>query len=71
MDKLTPTMLRELRSIATHGQPTDGLDIGGPAHLVFWARDKAIGGLMARGLIDDAEHVTEAGLAALKSEAAQ
>ncbi len=70
MTKLTPTMLRELRSIAQYGQPTDGLDIGAPAHLAFWARDKAIGGLMARGLIVDSEHITEAGLAALKTEAA-
>jgi hypothetical protein len=55
-------MLRELRSIVRYGQPSDPAEYGANA-LAFYARDKAIGALVKRGLIEDDEHATDAGRA--------
>jgi len=59
---LTPAMMRELRSIVKYGQPGDLAEYGANA-LAFYARDKTIGALLKRGLIEDSEHATEAGRA--------
>lgn len=67
---LTPAMLRELRCIVRYGQPGDLAEYGANA-LAFYARDKTIGALMRRGLIEDAEHATEAGEALIASLAGQ
>jgi hypothetical protein len=60
----TPAMLRELRHIARHGSPGDLADYGS-THLAFWSREKVLTGLIARGLLLDAETVTAAGNAML------
>jgi hypothetical protein len=69
MDKLTPAMKRELRSIDWDGNPSDPVDWQhAPEGLWFHARDKVIGALLRRGLISDegGYHLTDAGKAALK-----
>lgn len=65
--KLTPAMERELRSIE-RGDVGDLLDYGHNA-LAFYARDRVIGALERRGLIEQTPDwsLTEAGRAALKS----
>lgn len=66
--KLSPAMLRELRSIAWDGNPSDPADWDhAPEGLWFHARDRVIGALLRRGLIVDegGYRITEAGKAAL------
>jgi hypothetical protein len=70
---LTPAMLRELRSIARWGQPSDPAEWNGAGALWFHARDRVIGALARRGLIvaDPDWSVTDAGRAAIaEAEAA-
>lgn len=61
---LTPAMLRELRCIVRFGQPGELAEYGAN-ELAFYARDKTIGALIRRGLIEDSEHATDAGRAAI------
>lgn len=65
---LTPAMLRELKSIATTGEPTDPIEWHGAGALWFHARDRVIGALQRRGLIEATPDwtATVAGLAAIK-----
>ena len=68
--KLTPAMLRELRSFARDGNPSDPADWEhAPESLWFHARERVITALIARGLLDkDLESytvVTDKGRAAL------
>jgi len=50
--KLTKAMIRELRSIARDGNPSDPYDWShAPESLWFHARDRVIGALIKRGLI--------------------
>lgn len=68
VSRLTPAMLRELRSIAHDGNPSDPLDwCHAPEELWFHARDKVIGALLRRGLIVDGGgyQITASGRAAL------
>jgi hypothetical protein len=60
-------MLRELRSIG-HGDVGDLLDYGTNS-LAFYARDRVIGALARRGLIEETPDwsLTNAGRAALKA----
>ena len=72
--KLTPAMIRELRSMAHDGNPTDPAEWHGANALWFHARDKVIGALLRRELIcDDGAHsgymLTPAGNAALAAAA--
>ena len=62
-EHLTPAMLRTLRSVA-NGDPGDLADFGLSA-LAFYAREKVLSALIARGLIEDAETITDAGRAAI------
>ena len=62
---LTPAMRRELAHVARYGQPGDLADYGVNA-LAFYAREKTITALIDRGLLADAETVTEAGRAWLQ-----
>lgn len=64
---LTPAMLRELQSIARTGEPTAPIEWHGAGALWFHARDRVIGALERRGLIEAAPDwtATEAGRAAL------
>ena len=51
---LTKAMIRELRSIDCDGNPSDPVDWQhAPEGLWFHARDKVIGALLRRGLIED------------------
>jgi hypothetical protein len=69
--KLTPAMLRELRSIEHDGNPSDPYDWShAPESLWFHARDKVLGALLTRGLIYEPNNMsgyslTDAGRAAL------
>lgn len=65
MSNLTPAMIRELRSIS-RGQVGD-LDDYGLSALAFYARDRVIGALERRGLIESNPDwsLTDAGRAAL------
>lgn len=63
--QLTPAMLRELRNIERYGEATDPCEWHGAGHLWFYAREKVITALITRGLIADAETVTDAGRAAI------
>lgn len=67
-------MVRELRSIARDGNPSDPAEWHhAPESLWFHARDRVIGALKNRGLVEDCEglQVTDAGRAALeKAQAA-
>lgn len=72
MKKLTPAMRRELHAIKEHGEPADPYEWShAPGGLWFWAREKVLGALIGRGLIEeDASgvwHLTEAGKAAYDS----
>ena len=62
---LTPAMLRELRHIEKHGEPCDLAEFNDARHLAFHAREKVLSALIRRGLLDDAETVSDAGRAAL------
>lgn len=66
-DRITPAMLRELKSIATTGEPTDPIEWHGANALWFHARDRVIGALDRRGLIAATPDwtVTDAGRAAI------
>lgn len=66
---LTPAMLRELRHIARYGEPCDLFEFHGANHLAFHAREKVLTALIRRGLIADAESVTDAGRAAIAKAA--
>jgi len=59
--KLTPAMNRELRSIASTGEPTDPIEWHASNALWFHARDKVIGALKRRGLVTDNLELTDAG----------
>ena len=48
---LTAAMLRELKSFAATGEPTDPAEWHGAAALWFCARHRVIGALARRGLI--------------------
>jgi hypothetical protein len=63
---LTRTMVAELRHIGQHGTFRE-LDDYGFSALAFYARDKVHSALIARGLIADAETITDAGREALKA----
>lgn len=67
--KLTPAMIRELRSMDRDGNPSDPYDWQhAPEALWFHARDKVIGALLTRGLIVAAGggyDLTDTGKAAL------
>lgn len=66
--KLTEAMKRELRSIGRDGNPSDPYDWQhAPESLWFHARDKVIGALLRRGLIEDkgGYQPTDAGRAVL------
>jgi hypothetical protein len=66
--KLTPAMRRELESIAHSGEPSDPAEWHGAGALWFHARDRVIGALLRRELIEDGASgfaVTAAGSAAL------
>lgn len=66
---LTPAMKRELRSIAWDGNPSDPYDWQhAPESLWFHARDRVIGALLRRGLIEDKNgyRLTEAGQTIIK-----
>lgn len=52
-DHLSPAMLRELRSLHRTGQLSDPADFGACGALWFHARDRVIGALARRGLIED------------------
>lgn len=70
--KLTPAMVRELRSIERDGNPSDPVDWQhAPESLWFYARDRVIGALIKRELIvaDQGYTLTEAGRDALRSHA--
>jgi hypothetical protein len=69
--QLTPAMLRELKSIATTGEPTDPIEWHGANALWFYARDRVIGALERRGLIEQAPDwtATDAGRDALRKMA--
>lgn len=62
---LTPAMRRELVHVARYGRSSDLGDYGFNA-LAFYAREKTIAALINRGLLADAETVTEAGRAWLQ-----
>lgn len=52
MTKLTPAMKRELLAIQDHGEPADPYEWShAPGGLWFWAREKVLGALFARGLV--------------------
>ena len=61
--RLTPAMLRELQSIVRNGELTDPIDWPATGALWFYARDRVIGALERRGLIEAAPDwtATEAG----------
>ena len=65
--KLTPTMRAELAHIAKHGTFRE-LDAYSFGPLAFYAREKVLTALIARGLISDAETITDAGRTALQGE---
>lgn len=65
MNQLTKPMRRELAWVAKYGQPGDLADYGANA-LAFYARERTITALIKRGLLEDAETITEAGRAILK-----
>jgi hypothetical protein len=65
---LTPAMKRELRSIAWDGNPSDPYDWShAPESLWFHARDRVLGALLKRGLIEDkgGYRLTDAGKAVI------
>lgn len=62
--ELTAPMLRELRWIGQFGEPGDLADYGANA-LAFYARERTLSALIRRGLIADAETITDAGRAAI------
>jgi hypothetical protein len=62
---LSPAMLRELRSINRWGAPSDPAEWHGCGALWFHARERVLSALIRRGLIEDAETITEAGRAAI------
>ena len=68
---LTAAQRRELRSVHLFGEPSDPLDYGGAGGLWFVNRDRALGALLRRGLIQHGEDgqpdwvITRAGLEAL------
>lgn len=65
---LTPAMRRELSSFVTTGEPSDACEWHGAGALWFVARDRVIGALLRRGLIeadDNGYTPTDAGRAAL------
>jgi hypothetical protein len=52
---LSKAMIRELQSISNTGEPTDPYQWAhAPGVLWFYARDKVLGALLSRGLIEDA-----------------
>lgn len=70
MANLSNAMIRELRSIALDGNPSDPVDWQhAPESLWFHARDRVIGALLRRGLIvDDGGYaLTDAGREAIKA----
>jgi len=64
---ITNAMKRELAHIEKFGRPDDLFEYHGAEHLAFWAREKVISALISRGLIADAETVTDAGRAVLRA----
>lgn len=62
---LSPAMLRELRHIARYGEPCDLAEFHGANHLAFHARERVLSALIRRGMIADAETITDAGRAAI------
>ena len=70
MKPLTNAMLRELKSLARTGEPSDLYDWPNvPGALAFHARDRVLGALLRRGLIQDAPggyELTPAGKGAVK-----
>lgn len=67
---LTPTMLAELAHIAKYGIFRD-MDCYSFGALAFYSREKVLTALINRGLLLDAETITDAGRAVLaKREAA-
>jgi hypothetical protein len=71
---MTPAQLRELRALATTGEPTDLYEWHAANSLGFYARDRVLGALLRRELIEDTPSgfvLTDAGRAVLaKVEAA-
>jgi len=67
MTNLTPAMQRELRYIGRWGEPTGPEEWHGAGALWFHARDRVIGALERRGLIEQAPDwsITDAGRAVL------
>jgi hypothetical protein len=68
---MTPAQVRELRSIALMGEPSDLAEFG-PNALAFHTRDRVLGALLRRGLLVDEPggfRVTDAGRAALAKAA--
>ena len=65
---LTPAMKRELYSIHRLGRPTDPDEWHAAGPLWFHARDRVLGALLRRGLIEDKGdyQLTDAGRAALQ-----
>jgi hypothetical protein len=66
---LTPAMIRELRSFAATGEPSDPIEWHRAQALWFHAREKVLAALLTRGLISDEGSdlaITDAGRAALK-----
>lgn len=61
---LTPTMRAELAHIAKYGI-FRGMDCYSFGPLAFYAREKVLTALINRGLIADAETITDAGRAVL------
>jgi hypothetical protein len=71
---LTAAMVRELRSIARDGNPSDPVEWHhAPESLWFHARDRVIGALKNRGLVEDRDglQVTDAGRLALQGTTAE
>lgn len=66
--RVTEAMLRELRSIERTGEPTDPIEWHGANALWFHARDRVLGALLRRELIEDpggGYQLTDAGRAVL------
>jgi hypothetical protein len=66
---LTDAMRRELRAIQRTGEPDGLYEYHGAEHLAFYAREKVLSALIARGLIEPIQYsafaLTDAGRAAL------
>jgi hypothetical protein len=68
---LSPAMLRELQSIARWGEPSGLEHWHGCGALWFHARERVLSALIRRGLIADAETITDAGRAAIAAAECQ